>query len=184
MYPVILAGVGISLREFTPADPPALLAVYGDPAVTRQLSFGPRNLEQVTAIITRSIEAAQAAPRTEYALAAALAGTGELIGSARLAIDAEHPGQSSAQIGFALRADQQGKGLGTETVRLLLRLGFAELGLHRIWAARAPGNEVSAHVMRKAGMTDEGRIRGHLLVGGVWRDSVTCSILEDEWGPG
>jgi RimJ/RimL family protein N-acetyltransferase len=35
--------------------------------------------------------------------------------------------------------------------------------------------------MTKLGMVEEGRIRGHLLVRGAWRDSVVHSILEDEW---
>ncbi|WP_371782545.1 GNAT family N-acetyltransferase [Streptosporangium subroseum] len=39
----------------------------------------------------------------------------------------QHPGQSSVRIGFVLRADQWGKGLGTDVVRLLLRLSFDEL---------------------------------------------------------
>lgn len=183
MYPVKLTGCRVRLREFTVGDAVPLLAVYGDPAVTNQLSFEPRNLEQVHAVVTGAIDAARAEPRVEYSLAAASADTDELIGFARLAVDTQHPGQSSAQIGFALRADQQGRGFGTETVRLLLRLGFAELGLHRMWGARAPGNDVSAHVMRKLGMIEEGRIRGHLLVRGQWRDSVVHSILEDEWKP-
>jgi hypothetical protein len=32
--------------------------------------------------------------------------------------------------------------LNYDTVRLLQRLGFTELGLHRIWGARSPLNEV------------------------------------------
>ncbi|MEU9836316.1 hypothetical protein AB0D67_32675 [Streptosporangium sp. NPDC048047] len=39
---------------------------------------------------------------------------------ARLGTGAQHPGQSSGQIGFALRADQWGQGLGGDVVRLLL----------------------------------------------------------------
>ncbi len=36
---------------------------------------------------------------------------------------------------YVCKRRPQGKGL--ETVRLLQRLGFAELGLHRIWGARS-----------------------------------------------
>lgn len=181
MYPVKLTGRHVQLREFAEDDDVPLLSVYGDPAVTSYLSFEPRDQEQVTAVIAAARKAAQQAPRAEYSLAAAHADGGGLIGFARLAVDTQQPGQSSAQIGFALSASQQGQGLGTETVQLLLQLGFGELGLHRIWGARAPGNEVSAHVMSKLGMAEEGRIRGHLEVRGHWRDSIVHSILEDEW---
>ncbi|MDA0635140.1 GNAT family protein [Nonomuraea sp. MCN248] len=47
-------------------------------------------------------------------------------------------------------------------MRLLLRLKFDKLGLHRIWRARDPQNRPSARVMTKADMVEEGRIRGHL----------------------
>jgi hypothetical protein len=32
-------------------------------------------------------------------------------------------------------------------------------------------------------MTEDGRIRDHVLVNGAWRDSITYSILEHEWTP-
>jgi [ribosomal protein S5]-alanine N-acetyltransferase len=74
-----------------------------------------------------------------------------------------------------------GAGLGVETGRLLFTLGFTHLGLHRIWGARSPDNMAAAQVMRKLGMTEEGRIRHHVHTHGAWRDSVTYSVLEDEW---
>ncbi len=181
MYPVRIDGNGVYLREFTDADVDAVLAVYGDPVVTEHLSFAPHNRDQVAASLAAAIRAATVEPRTEYSLAAAATDTGEAIGFARLAVDTVHPGQHSAQIGFAIRADQWGQGHGAETARLLLRLGFDKLGLHRLWGARSPDNTVSEQLMRKLSMVEEGRIRGHLLVRGAWRDSVVHSILEDEW---
>jgi RimJ/RimL family protein N-acetyltransferase len=181
MYPVTVKGERITLREFTEDDVDAVLVVYGDPIVTEHLSFEPRTRDQVAKTIETVTTAACAEPRTEYSLAAALADTGETVGFARLAVDAQHPGQSSGQLGFTLRADTWGQGLGAETVTLLLRLGFEDLGLHRLWGARSPDNVVSDRLMRKLGMIEEGRIRHHLWVHGAWRDSVVHSILEEEW---
>jgi len=181
MYPVTITGERIVLREFTGDDVDAVLAVYGDPVVTEHLSFEPRDRDQVVRTIETVTRAALAEPRSEYSLAVALADSGTCIGFARLAVDAQHPGQSSAQLGFALRADHWGQGVGAETVSLLLRLGFGILGLHRLWGARSPDNKVSDRLMRKLGMIEEGRIRHHLKIGDTWRDSVVHSILEDEW---
>ena len=75
----------------------------------------------------------------------------------------------------------RGQGKGTETVRLLEYLGFSELGLHRLWGARSPANEASGRTLRKAGMIEEGTIRGHLYTRGAWRDSVVHSVLADEY---
>ena len=165
------------LREFNGEDAGGLYKVYGDADATRHLSFEPKDMEQVSAIVKSALTSATAIPRVEYMLAIAEGGGEELVGAARLALGE----YQSAQVGFALRPDQWGQGKGTETVRLLERLGFVELGLHRIWGARSPVNEASARTMRKAGMVEEGTIRGHLLTRGAWRDSVVHAILADEY---
>jgi RimJ/RimL family protein N-acetyltransferase len=181
MHPVTVTGERVVLREFTEDDVDDVLAVYGDPVVTEHLSFDPRSREQVVGTLRTVIDAGQVVPRTEYSLAVALIDTDQVIGFVRLAVDAQHPGQSSGQLGFAIRADQWGKGLGAEAVRLLLSLGFDDLGLHRLWGARSPDNETSDRLMRKLGMVEEGRIRHHLKIGDAWRDSIVHSIIEDEW---
>jgi [ribosomal protein S5]-alanine N-acetyltransferase len=177
MYPVRLPAQTLVLREFGADDASGLYRVYGDADATRYLSFEPRDIEQVSAIVKAALASAVTDPRTEYMLAVADARSEELVGAARLALGE----YQSAQIGFALRPEAWGHGRGTETVRLLERLGFAELGLHRIWGARSPLNKGSARTMRKAGMVEEGTIRGHLFTRGAWRDSVVHSILADEY---
>ncbi|EFL16115.1 GNAT family protein [Streptomyces sp. C] len=179
MTPVHLAGPRLALREVEPEDTAGLLAIYGDPEATRHLSFEPRTPDQVQAIVDRSIASAKDTPRTEYCLAITPRGEHRLIGYARLATEP----QQAATIGFALNPAEWGKGLGTETVRMLCALGFKVLGLHRIWAARSPLNEASARTLLRAGMTEDGRIRDHVFVHGAWRDSITYSILEHEWAP-
>jgi ribosomal-protein-alanine N-acetyltransferase len=173
MYPVRLIARTVLLREFTRDDVTALFKVYGDVDATRHLSFEPRDMDQVQGIVTSAMDSATAEPRTEYMLAVADAESDELVGAARLALG-EH---QSAQVGFALRPDQWGKGKGAETVRLLEYLGFRKLGLHRLWGARSPLIDASARTMRAAGMIEEGTIRGHLFTRGAWRDSIVHSIL-------
>jgi RimJ/RimL family protein N-acetyltransferase len=131
--------------------------------------------------VARSIAAATATPRTEYALAVIERETDELIGFGRLAIDPHQ--QRGATMGFALRPDAWGVGYGVETVRLLLAVGFDDLGLHRVWGARSPLNEASAKTMTAASMVEEGLIREHVLKAGAWRDSVVHAILDREWRP-
>jgi [ribosomal protein S5]-alanine N-acetyltransferase len=177
MYPVRLTARTLMLREFSEDDVSSLYKVYGDAEATRHLSFEAKDMEQVSAVVRAAMSSAAADPRTEYMLAVADAQSGELVGAARLALG-EH---ESAQIGFALRPDQWGQGKGTETVGLLEQLGFEELDMHRVWGARSPVNEVSARTMRKAGMIEEGTIRGHLFTRDAWRDSVVHSILADEY---
>ncbi|MGR8010644.1 GNAT family N-acetyltransferase [Streptomyces hypolithicus] len=178
MYPVVRNRPRLAIRELTVDDEDAVHAVYGSSEATEHLSFEPRTREQVAGIVTRSIASAGATPREEYALAVTEGGTGRLVGYARLALDPHQ--QRAATIGFALRSDAWGIGYGTETVHLLLDLAFDDLDLHRVWAARAPKNEASAKTLLAAGMTEEGRIRGHVFVRGAWRDSLVYGVLKEE----
>lgn len=181
MYPVSRRSQRLELREFEIDDVDAVLAIYGSPEATQHLSFTPRNRAEVGNILARSIASATETPRSEYALAVIERDSGELIGYGRLALDPHQ--QRAATFGFALHPDWWSRGYGVETVQLLLGLGFEELGLHRIWGARSPLNEASAKTMARAGMVEEGRIRGHIQKAGQWRDSVVHAILSDEWTP-
>ncbi|MGW7521086.1 GNAT family N-acetyltransferase [Streptomyces sp. NPDC054796] len=172
-------GARLSLRELTVDDVDAVLAVYGSSEATEHLSFSPRSRDEVGRIVARAVASAVDVPRQEYALAVVERDGGELVGVARLAMDPHQ--QNAATIGFALRPDAWGVGYGVETVRLLLGLGFDGLGLHRIWGARSPLNTASARTMTTVGMREEGRIRGHVFVGGQWRDSIVHAILREEW---
>jgi RimJ/RimL family protein N-acetyltransferase len=180
MYPVIRDDARLSLRELTIDDVDAVLAIYGSVEATEHLSFTPRSRDEVGDIVTRSIASAKATPREEYALAVVERKNGDLIGFARLALDPHQ--QRAATMGFALRPDAWGVGYGRETVRLLLALAFDGLNLHRVWAARAPLNVASEKTLLAAGMTEEGRIRGHVHVRGAWRDSIVYGVPREEWG--
>lgn len=179
MYPVSRSGRRLRLRELAIDDADAVFAVYGSPEATEHLSFEPRTREQVGRIVARCVASAAADPRSEYALAVVEKATDQVIGFGRIALDLHQ--QRAATFGFALRPDAWGVGYGVETVRLLLGLGFEEIGLHRVWGARSPLNEGSARTMTAAGMTEEGTIRGHIEKAGQWRDSVVHSMLEEEW---
>ncbi|MER6678144.1 GNAT family protein [Streptomyces sp. NPDC000983] len=181
MHPVTRSSTRLGLRELALTDVEAVHAIYGDPVATQHLSFEPRNREQVEEIVARSVVAAAETPRTEYALAVVEQERGELIGFGRLALDPHQ--QRGATMGFALHPQAWGRGYGVETVRLLLGFGFNDLGLHRIWGARAPLNVASERTMAAAGMVEEGVIREHVMKGGGWRDSVVHGILDREFFP-
>ncbi len=82
-----------------------------------------------------------------------------------------------------LHPDHWGQGLGSEVAWLLLAFGSAHLGLHRIWATCHPDNTGSRRGLEKVGMLYEGRLRGHLLVGGQFRDSLSFAVLATDPRP-
>ncbi|PZG12749.1 GNAT family N-acetyltransferase [Nonomuraea aridisoli] len=179
MRPVVCNGERLGLRDVTEADVPALHAVYGDPTATQHLPFQPRSLDEVARLVEEAVEASAAEPRLLYVLAVVDRGRCDVVGVARLRVEADNP--HSAEIGFGLHPHQWGRGIGTDLVRLLLSFGFEHLGLHRIWGARSPANLPAQLAMLTAGMVEEGRIRHHLRTPDGWRDSIVHSALEDEW---
>ncbi|GAA2646044.1 MULTISPECIES: GNAT family N-acetyltransferase [Nonomuraea] len=179
MRSVHVTGERLGLREVTVDDVDALHAVYGDPAATHHLPFDPRTREEVAEIVAEAITAAAATPRRLYVLAVTDSETRAVIGVARLHIEADHP--HSAEIGLGLRSDLWGRGIGTDLIRLLLKFGFKDLGLHRLWGARSPANTAAQLAMLVAGMVEEGRIRHHVPTPAGWRDSIVHSALADEW---
>ncbi len=132
MYPISIDTPRLALREIRNDDTDALNAIYGSEQATEHLSFEPRNRDQVAALIADALSQATVESRAVYALAVTLPGRSDLIGFARLAVEPHRAGQ----IGFALSPACWGRGYGTETVHLLLKLGFDYLDLHRVWGGQ------------------------------------------------
>jgi [ribosomal protein S5]-alanine N-acetyltransferase len=180
MYPVELHGQQVMLREFTSGDLADSLRIVGDDEVTSWLSFDSRSEDQARTMLDGIVARARQETRVEYYLAVALPANNAVIGFARLGL----AGVRAAKLGFAVRRSDWGHGYATDAARTLITFGFGELGLHRISAAAAPDNAASVAVIKRLGMTYEGRIRDHVFTNGAWRDSLLYSLLADEWAPG
>lgn len=85
-------------------------------------------------------------------------------------------------LSYALRASHEGTGLRSEAVRAVIRHAFVDLGLHRIEAAHAPDN-ARRRLLERMGVEPVGTIRGFLLSGSGWRDTVLHSPLKSRWRP-
>jgi [ribosomal protein S5]-alanine N-acetyltransferase len=180
-HPVKLTGERIVLREIEPSDD--IEAAYdwaSDDAFFRYLPFDAVNSKgEEEEFLRRVHRDAVARPRREYHLGITWTTTAQLIGMARLGI--KSPQHREGDIGYGLRRDRWGEGIATEAALLLLDLGFAQVGLHRIFAFHHPENIASGRVLQKIGMRQEGIMRENLFAHGAWRDSVLYSILDHEW---
>lgn len=74
--------------------------------------------------------------------------------------------------------------MAAEAARELLRTGFAEMGLYRIFATCLPEKPGSPRVPEKIGMRPEGRRLPNLKIPGEWRDCSMYGILREEWNAG
>ncbi|MGG4550668.1 GNAT family N-acetyltransferase [Paenibacillus humicus] len=78
-------------------------------------------------------------------------------------------------------SSNQGKGYGTEAIRLMLDYGFGILNLHRIELNVFSYNEHAMQVYEGIGFKKEGVQREALFYNHQYYDSILMSILEDEY---
>ena len=104
----------------------------------------------------------------------------EFVGVVRLApVDAAN---RSARLGIGiLDPARLGHGIGTEAIRLALRWGFEELGLHRVSLTVVADNNRAVAAYTRCGFTTEGLFRDSLWLGGQWHDDLSMAILEPQW---
>jgi RimJ/RimL family protein N-acetyltransferase len=86
-----------------------------------------------------------------------------------------------AEIGYWIGKPYWGKGYATEAAGAMIRYGFEELKIHRIYAGYFSRNEKSARVMIKNGMKYEGTLRQHVKKWDEFVDIVYYGILAEEW---
>jgi RimJ/RimL family protein N-acetyltransferase len=101
-----------------------------------------------------------------------------LIGVISLTLQREH---RRGELGYWIGVPYWNQGYATESARRLVRFGFEELELVRIYATCYPLNLASARVMQKAGMIYEGTLRHHVMHFGSPRDAAVYGILREEW---
>lgn len=179
---VIIRTERLVLREFRPDDWESVHEYAVDPDVFHYMPWGPNSEDETRAFICRAMDARKEDPRLSFELAITLAENGRLIGGGGIRADDES--FRSANMGYCLRRDAWGAGLGTESAVALISYGFEKLGVHRIWATCDSGNVRSARVLEKSGMRLEGTRRDDTWVRERWRSTHIFAVLEAEWRPG
>ena len=170
------------LREFEESDWTAVLAYQSDPLYLRYYHWSDRTPGNVRAFVNMFLDFQRERPRTKFQLAMFLKEKNELIGNCGIRINDSE--LREANIGYELDSRFWGNGYATEAARAILRFGFEELGLHRVYATTLAVNKGSARVLEKLGMRLEARELEKEFIKGRWLDSLTYAILEREWGTG
>ena len=80
-----------------------------------------------------------------------------------------------------LRAEDRGRGYGSEAKHLLLGYAFDRLHLHALRSAVWAPNTRSAAALAKQGYRPAGRLRRDDVKDGVYRDELVFDLLRDEW---
>ena len=175
---MILETKRLIFREFKESDFQAVHAYASDIEVVRYMEFGPNIEKDTIYFIQTQMQHQNEQPRRIFDLALIHKADSKLIGACSIVI--AHPQNKEGFIGYILNKDYWNQGYITEAAGEIIKFGFKELRLHRIYATCHPDNIGSYRVMDKIGMQREGVLREDKFVRGKWRDSCIYSILEQD----
>ena len=176
---MILETDRLQLREFEAQDWERVLAYQSDPLYLRYYDWNDRSEKDVQSFVQMFLDAQNKRPRTAFQLAVTLRSNGLLIGNCGIRIN--NIQLQEANIGYELDSKFWGLGYATEAAQAVLKFGFQELGMHRIWATTVAVNKGSANVLRKLGMRQEAHEREKDFIKGQWFDSLIFAVLNWEW---
>ncbi len=174
----VLTTERLRLRPFTLLDAPEIQRLAG----AREVAAGtlriphpyPDGLAEAWVLSQRG-----AYERGEdLALAIVRLEDGALVGAIGLAFARD---DGHAELGYWIGVPYWGRGYATEAARAVLSYGFRALGLQRIHARHFASNPASGRVLRKIGMTYEGRQRRHVRKWDRLEDLELYGILEEDF---
>jgi len=141
------------------------------------LPWGTNKEQEARSYIDLAMTESEKEPIFHYHYAAILKETGGLIGGCRVSCD--------GSLCWVLHRDHWNRGFGTEMGRAMMKYGFEELGLHRLFASCDTENVASYRLMEKLGMRREGTFLEYRppnkLSGKKYSDCFIYAILKDEW---
>lgn len=171
-----LSGHGVRLRPVEPADIELTHSWYVDADTARLAGERPRSL----AARQRRFESDPADQATDhYAFMIVRLGDGRPVGRIDL-FEIDHL-NGSASFGITIATPERGKGHGRDAIEILLRFGFEELRLERIWLDTDSENTVAQGLYASIGFVHEARLRHHYFQEGGFIDAIRMAMLQSEW---
>ena len=185
----ILEGTKVRLRPLEERDLPTCVVWMGDREVTRWLAAigEPPTLEEERLWYERrrsdpdsvmwGIETLRVFPNDPTH--SGQAEGGRLVGNVELRLT---PAARRAELGIVVgEKSEWSKGIGTDTVRLVLRYAFQELGLNRVELTTDEDNARAIRCYEKCGFVREGLLRQHRLIDGEFGNTLVMAVLREEW---
>jgi RimJ/RimL family protein N-acetyltransferase len=167
------------MRDYRADEWPTMAAYWADPRYQRYYPEDERQDETVRKLVASFVAAQTAQPRRKWQLALVTRDGGRLIGNCGIRVN--DPDLREANIGYELDPEFWGQGYASEAARAILRFGFEELGMHRVWAECVADNAGSVRVLEKLGMRREAHFRELQRFRERWWDGYIYAILDHEW---
>ncbi|MFQ3546287.1 GNAT family N-acetyltransferase [Halobacillus rhizosphaerae] len=167
----------LHLRPFSYTDAKKVSKLADDPviAATTQIPY-PFTLEKAEDWI--ALHRGWMEKGSAYPFALVTWEEAELVGTITIRIDKNH---HKGELAYWIGKPYWGKGYATEAARRVIRFGFEELYLHRIWAQVIHSNAASQKVLEYTGMSYEGTLKEDLYHQGTYADVDIYGILSSTY---
>ena len=170
----------LTLRRYLATDYDDLLRLQSSPDVTRFLLYDPKTPEQVKeSLAGRLTDVPMDTDGQALTVAVILRETGQHVGEVTMFV--QNAEQRTGEIGFVFHPDFHGRGFAAEASIELLRLGFEELGMHRIIGRLDARNTGSANLLKRLGLRHEAHFVKNEFLKGEWTDELVFALLAEEW---
>jgi RimJ/RimL family protein N-acetyltransferase len=175
----------LTLRRYVETDYDDLLKLQSNPDVTRFLLYDVRTPEQVQEALAGRLadvpkpDLSSWQDGQAFTVAVILRDTGRHLGEVTLFLNSVE--QRTGEIGYVFHPESHGHGYAAESAVELLRLGFEELGLHRIIARLDARNTSSAKLLERLGLRQEAHFVQNEYLKGEWTDELVFAMLRSEW---
>lgn len=176
-FPQLATG-RLKLRRMQLSDLPSLLNYVNNPKISDQIFNIPYPYLEEDAVFRMNFVLQGFKNRERYVFAITRKDEDELIGEIGLHLDKSN---NHAQFGYWLGEPFWGKGIVTEALQAILKFGFTQLGLHKIYATHYPDNPASGKVMIANGMIREAELKEHYLINGEYRSVVQYRLTRNEF---
>ena len=178
--PFALKGPGLTLRPPVPADAPALLALAGDPEVTRWFSWGPYTDEaQALAWIELCERQREEGVHLDLLIVDPEKGPAGVTGLSEFSAR-----DLRCVVGTWLGTAFQGTGVNRESKAIITALAFGLMGMHRVGSYSNPENERSTRALLGVGFRHEGVLSDWHRHGDRWLDVNVFGMTAEEWAAG
>ncbi|WP_329005613.1 GNAT family N-acetyltransferase [Kribbella sp. NBC_00709] len=171
----------LTLRRYIETDYDDLLKLQANPDVARYLLHDVRTPEEVKeALAGRMADVPMDRDGQALTAAVILRDGGLHLGEVTLFMNSvEH---RTGELGYVFHPESHGHGYAAEAAVELLRIGFEQLGMHRIIARLDARNTGSANLAKRLGLRPEAHFVQNEYLKGEWTDELVFALLEAEWG--
>lgn len=168
----------LKLEEVRTSDIPAIIQYAGAEEIARTTLSMPHPYAEKDAIYWIHKARTGFHSGEHFIFGIRLADTDEFMGGIGLVVNKRF---NKAEIGYWIGIPFWNQGYTTEATAAILKFGFEELGLNKIYAQFLKENPASGKIMIKNGMIQEAELVDHIRKNGEYKTSLQYRLTKAEY---